>query len=62
MSMKEQKSFFSELKLEETLEKNGGYGWDNFWNGASNGSLGSVFPAKHFWDPVKLNPSGTCTR
>lgn len=53
---------FSELTPEELLEKNGGYGWFQWMNGFSNGCLGSVYPAKHFWDPATTSPSGTCTR
>ena len=38
------------------------YGWFQWMNGFSNGCLGSVYPAKHFWDPATTSPSGTCTR
>lgn len=62
MNMKEQQRFFSELTPEELLEKKGGYGWFQWMNGFSNGCLGSVYPAKHFWDPATTSPSGTCTR
>ena len=49
-------------EYERTTKKNGGYGWFQWMNGFSNGCLGSVYPAKHFWDPATTSPSGTCTR